>query len=67
MSTQLQAVQTKMLEAASLTDLETAVNAFLIGQGTPAVTSAFQHLWTTIRYADGAANPYLALVVYTGA
>lgn len=61
-----QAAQVRILEAATVAALETAVNAFLAGAGTPASNDRWRLVSVDLRFAAGATNPYVAIVTYTG-
>ena len=61
-----QAAQVRLLEAATLAALETAINAFLAGAGTPASNDKWRLVSVEVRYAAGAGNPYLGIITYTG-
>lgn len=66
MNPQLLAVKVRLFEAASLAALETAVNDFLRGQGTPVAQQNWRLVSIDVRYATGATDPHEALVTYTG-
>lgn len=61
-----QAVKVRLFEAATLAALETAVNAFLAGAGTPASNDKWRLVSFDVRFAAGATNEYVGVVTYTG-